>query len=186
MATSSNSSSAAAAARPLAQPVVLVVMGVSGCGKTTVAELLAKHLDWAFEEGDALHPQANVEKMHAGHPLTDQDRAPWLDRIATWVAGKLDAGQNGVITCSALKRAYRDVIDRRGSGVVFVYLAGSKETIAERLQKRRGHFMPPALLDSQFADLEAPAADEDAIEVDAAPAPDVIARNVLAALSLNV
>src|SRR5665213_2593988 len=125
-----------------AEPVALVVMGVSGCGKSTVAALLAGRLGWPFEEGDALHPHANVEKMAAGHPLTDADRAPWLQKVAAWVEEQLDAGRSGLITCSALKRAYRDVIDRRGSGVVFVYLAGSKETIAARLAARHGHFMP--------------------------------------------
>jgi gluconokinase len=130
-----------------AKPVVLVVMGVSGCGKTTVAAILAGRLRWPFEEGDALHPQPNIEKMEAGHPLTDNDRAPWLEKVADWVGERLDAGENGLITCSALKRSYREVIDRRGSGVVFVYLAGSRETIAERLTARHGHFMPSSLLD---------------------------------------
>src|SRR5450755_2682685 len=127
---------------PIAKPVVLVFMGVSGCGKTTVAAILAGRLGWRFEEGDALHPPANIAKMEAGHPLTDADRAPWLDRVADWIGARLDAGENGVITCSALKRSYRAVLDRRGSGVVFVYLAGSRETIAARLAARHGHFMP--------------------------------------------
>jgi gluconokinase/shikimate kinase len=170
---------------PIAKPVVLVVMGVSGCGKTTVAAILAGLLHWPFEEGDALHPRSNIEKMKAGHPLTDADRAPWLDKVAAWVDGRLDAGESGLITCSALKRSYRQVINRRGSGVVFVYLAGSREMIAERLTARHGHFMPSSLLDSQFADLEEPTSGEPHIRVDVGPAPDVIAEAIVQALGLN-
>jgi gluconokinase len=170
---------------PITKPVALVFMGVSGCGKSTVAAILAGRLGWPFEEGDALHPQSNVEKMAAGHPLTDEDRALWLEKVARWVEERLDAGENGVITCSALKRSYRDVINRRGSGIVFVYLAGSKETIAARLATRHGHFMPLNLLDSQFADLEEPAPDEPAIRVDIGPSPDVIAQSILDKLGLS-
>jgi gluconokinase/shikimate kinase len=170
---------------PIAKPVVLVFMGVSGCGKTTVAAILAGRLGWRFEEGDALHPQSNIEKMEAGHPLTDDDRAPWLERVAEWVDERLDAQENGLITCSALKRSYRDVINRRGSGVVFVYLAGSKETIAARLAARHGHFMPSSLLDSQFADLEEPASDEPDIRVDVGPTPGVIAQGILEKVGLS-
>jgi gluconokinase len=170
---------------PVARPVVLVFMGVSGCGKTTVATMLAGRLGWPFEEGDALHPQSNIEKMKAGHPLTDDDRAPWLEKVAGWVDERLDAGENGLITCSALKRSYREVINRQGSGVVFVYLAGSKETIASRLAARLGHFMPPSLLDSQFADLEEPTSEEPAIRVDVGPAPGVIAQGIVVQLGLS-
>jgi gluconokinase len=170
---------------PIAQPVVLVVMGVSGCGKTTVAALLAGRLGWPFEEGDALHPPANIEKMKAGHPLDDNDRAPWLEKVADWVGQRLDAGGSGLITCSALKHSYRDTIDRRGSGVVFVYLHGSYETIAARLAVRHGHFMPTKLLDSQFADLQEPGADEPAIRVDVGPAPSQIAETIIAMLGLK-
>jgi gluconokinase len=169
---------------PIAKPVVLVFMGVSGCGKTTVAAILAGRLGWRFEEGDALHPQSNIEKMEAGQPLTDDDRAPWLERVAEWVDERLDTHENGLITCSALKRSYRDVINRRGSGVVFVYLAGSKETIAARLAARHGHFMPSSLLDSQFADLEEPTPDEPEIRLDVGPAPGVIAQEILVELGL--
>ncbi len=170
---------------PVAQPVVLVFMGVSGCGKTTVASLVAGRLGWPFEEGDALHPQSNIDKMRSGHPLTDDDRWPWLDKVADWVDERLDAHQNGLITCSALKRAYRDKINRRGSGVVFIFLSGSKELIATRLAVRHGHFMPPGLLDSQFADLEEPATDEPAIRVDIGPPPAVIADAVLEDLGIT-
>ncbi len=154
-------------------------MGVSGCGKTTVAAILASRLGWPFEEGDALHPQANIEKMAAGHPLTDADRWPWLAKVADWIDERLDAGENGLITCSALKRSYRDLINRRGSGLIFVFLAGSKETIAARLAARHGHFMRANLLDSQFADLEEPAADEPAIRVDIGPPAAEIVEQIM-------
>jgi gluconokinase len=170
----------------LQRPLVLVVMGVSGSGKTTVASILAARLGWPLEEGDVLHPTSNIEKMHTGQPLTDDDRAQWLRSVAEWVERRLDSGGNGVITCSALKRSYRDVIDRRGSGVVFVFLAGSRETIAARLAARQGHFMPASLLDSQFADLEDPGPEEPCIRVDVSPAPSVIAREVLLELGPSV
>jgi gluconokinase/shikimate kinase len=161
------------------KPRVLILMGVSGCGKSTVAAILASRLGWPFEEGDALHPQANIEKMAAGHPLTDADRGPWLAKVADWIGKRLDAGENGLITCSALKRSYRDLINRRGSGLTFVFLAGSKETIAARLAARHGHFMRASLLDSQFADLEEPAADEPAIRVDIGPPAAEIAEQII-------
>ena len=170
---------------PTQKPQVLVLMGVSGCGKTTVAAILAGRLSWPFEEGDALHPPANIAKMEAGHPLTDEDRAPWLRKVADWVGERIDAGEHGLITCSALKRSYREVINRRGAGVVFVYLHGSRETIASRLMARHGHFMPPSLLDSQFADLEEPAADEPAIRVDIGPAPSALAQTIIETLGLK-
>jgi gluconokinase len=170
---------------PIAKPVVLVVMGVSGCGKTTVAAILAGRLNWPFEEGDGLHPQSNIDKMHAGHPLNDDDRGPWLEKVAEWVEERLDAGENGIITCSALKRSYRHLISRRGSGVEFVYLHGSRDLIAARLTARHGHFMPPTLLDSQFADLQEPAADEAAIRVDVGPAPSTIAQTIIDTLGLS-
>jgi gluconokinase len=142
-------------------------------------------LNWPFEEGDALHPQANIDKMKEGHPLDDADRAPWLEKIADWVDERLDAGENGLITCSALKRSYRDVINRRGTGVEFVFLAGSRATIAERLTARHGHFMPPSLLDSQFATLEEPSSQEAMIRVDVGPPPAVIAETIIQKLGLT-
>src|ERR1700692_661257 len=144
----------------LEEPVVLVFMGVAGYVKTWVAEIMAGRLRWPFQEGDALHSPSNIEKMKAGQPLTDADRQRWLATVAEWVEDRLDAGENGLITCSALKRSYRDVINRRGSGVLFVFLAGSEAAIAGRLAARHGHFMPSGLLGSQFADLEEPAPDE--------------------------
>jgi carbohydrate kinase (thermoresistant glucokinase family) len=168
------------------KPSILVFMGVSGCGKTTVAAILASRLGWRFEEGDALHPRANIEKMAAGHPLTDADRWPWLAKVADWIQERLDAGEDGLITCSALKRSYRDLINRGGSGLIFVFLAGSKETIAARLAERHGHFMRSSLLDSQFADLEEPAADEPAIRVEIGPPAAAIAEQIIEDFGLAV
>ncbi|PQZ92856.1 carbohydrate kinase [Arthrobacter sp. MYb227] len=166
-------------------PRVLVLMGVSGCGKTTVAALLAGRFGWEFEEGDSLHPASNVEKMHAGHPLTDEDRWPWLAEVADWIEAELDSGKHGVITCSALKRSYREVLNRRGTGVEFVYLAGTQQQIAARLAARQGHFMPASLLQSQFTDLEEPQDDEPAIRVDIGPAPRKIVQSIIDALGLG-
>lgn len=147
--------------------------------------MLAQRLGWPFQEGDDLHPQANIDKMRAGNPLTDADRGPWLELIADWVDQRLDAGQNGVITCSALKRAYRDVINRREHGVVFIYLDGSRETVALRLASRHGHFMPPHLLKSQFEDLDRPAPDEPAISVGVDAPPQQIVDAVIENLGLR-
>ena len=169
----------------LPRPVVLVLMGVSGCGKTTVAQILSERLDWAYEEGDALHPPANVAKMAAGHPLDDADRAPWLAKVADWVDERLEAGECGVITCSSLKRSYRTLIGRRGAGVEFVYLHGSRELIASRLVSRHGHYMPASLLDSQFATLEEPGADEAAIRIEIGEPPVAIANAIVDALGLS-
>lgn len=169
---------------PAQQARVLVLMGVTGCGKSTVADLLARRLHWDFEEGDALHPPENVARMASGQPLTDEDRWPWLERVADWIEAQLDAGKNGVVTCSALKRSYRGILNRRGGGVVFVYLHGSRETIAARLAVRRGHFMPPALLASQFEALEEPQADEPHLTVDVTLAPQVIVQEIIDALEL--
>ncbi|HET9781807.1 MAG TPA: gluconokinase [Candidatus Dormibacteraeota bacterium] len=158
-------------------------MGVSGSGKTTVGEIVARRLGWPFEEGDMIHSPAAVAKMKRGHPLTDEDRAPWLERVAEWIDERSKSGHNGVITCSALKRSYRDLLNARPRGVVFVFLAGSKELIASRLAERHGHFMPPALLDSQYRDLEPPQPDEGALTLDIGPAPDVIAQEIIDGLA---
>lgn len=140
--------------------LVLVVMGVSSSGKTTVARALAKRHGWMFQEGDELHPKANVEKMSAGIPLTDADRWPWLDNIAAWIDARLLAGESGVITSSMLKRAYRDKVIGGKDNVRLMFLKGDKALIARRMAKRKGHYMPTSLLDSQFAALEEPAPDE--------------------------
>ena len=145
-------------------PLVLVAMGVSGSGKTTVGKALAAQLGWPFKEGDELHPPANIAKMKSGLPLTDADRAPWLDAVAGWIDAWIEAETSGVITCSALKHAYRSRLVRgHPDEARFVYLKGDKALIAARVAARRGHFMPPSLLDSQFADLEEPCPDEHAI-----------------------
>lgn len=160
---------------------VLVVMGVSGSGKSTVAARLAERLGWDVQEGDDLHPPANVAKMHSGHPLTDEDRWPWLDAVAAWIRAHVDAGEPGVITCSALRRVYRDRL-RRGADdptVVFVHVTGSRELLAARLAARTGHFMPPGLLDSQLATLEMPDPDENVITLDAAEPPETMVAAVV-------
>jgi gluconokinase len=141
-------------------PCALVVMGVSGSGKSTIADKLAERLGWVFEDGDTFHPASNVAKMRAGHPLTDEDRRPWLQAIADEIDRVCDAGGRVVIACSALKRAYREILVHGRSDIRIVFLDGSKALIADRLAKRKNHFMPPGLLDSQFKTLEPPQADE--------------------------
>ena len=162
---------------------VLVIMGVSGGGKSTVAGLLAGQLGWDLAEGDDMHPAANIAKMAAGHPLDDADRWPWLARVADWIRVRTAADRPGIVTCSALKRSYRDIL--RGPNVVFVYLAGSRELIARRVAARQGHFMPAALLDSQFAALEPPGPDEHAITVDVTGSPAAEAAQILHTLGLQ-
>lgn len=147
----------------VADPRVLVVMGVSGTGKSTVAGVLADRLGWDLAEGDDLHPAANVEKMRAGVPLTDEDRWPWLAEVAAWITAHTDSGAPGIITCSALRRTYRDRL--RGPGVAFVHLAGTREEIAGQMSQRSGHYMPLSLLDSQLATLEPLEPDEVAVVV---------------------
>ncbi len=152
-------------AQPLARPIVVVVMGVSGSGKTTVAAMFAGRLHWRFEEGDSLHSPTNVAKMISGIPLTDADRLPWLRAIAAVIAGWITQGQCGIVTCSALKRSYRRILTGGNQAVRLVYLKGSKELIRLRLAARHGHFMAPSLLDSQFETLEEPEADEHPIVI---------------------
>lgn len=146
-------------------PCTLIVMGVSGSGKSTIAEALGQRLGWRFEDGDSFHPPSNVEKMRAGHPLTDEDRWPWLNAIADEIARVCERREHVIIACSALKHAYRDVLLRGRDDVRFVFLKGTKELIAERLAQRKGHFMPPGLLASQFETLEPPEAGEHVITV---------------------
>jgi gluconokinase len=163
-------------------PTAIIVMGVSGSGKSTIGQALADELGWAFRDGDAFHPAANVEKMRAGAPLTDADRWPWLDAIAAHVA-KLEAeGSHVVIACSALKRAYRDRLRQGGAHLRFVHLDGSFDLIDARMKARTDHFMPPSLLESQFATLEPPAPDEQAVVVSIAQPPEAIVRAVRDAL----
>jgi gluconokinase len=141
-------------------PCALVVMGVSGSGKSTIADHLAGRLGWRYEDGDRFHPASNVAKMSAGHPLTDEDRRPWLQAIADEIDRLSAAGERAVIACSALKRAYRDVLVHGRDDVRIVFLDGTQDLIAARLAARKGHFMPPGLLASQFKTLERPGANE--------------------------
>ena len=145
---------------------IVVVMGVAGSGKTTVAAALARQEGWTLLEGDSFHPPANVAKMSAGIPLTDEDRWPWLRAIAARADELAAAGQSSVVACSALKRAYRDILRGGRPDTVLVYLRGSKDLIGKRMAARKDHFMPPALLDSQFATLEEPGPDENPIVAD--------------------
>jgi gluconokinase len=158
--------------------MIIIVMGVSGSGKTTVGELLADRMGCGFSDADDFHPAANVEKMRAGIPLTDDDRRPWLQALRHAIEGWQTAGESRVIACSALKAAYRDQLSPRDDAV-FVFLKGSAETIAARLDARKGHYMNPDLLASQFATLEEPAG---AIVVDIAPPPAVIVDDIMARL----
>jgi gluconokinase len=146
-------------------PCALIVMGVSGSGKSTIAEKLAQRLNWTYEDGDKFHPAGNVAKMSAGHPLTDEDRWPWLQAIAHEIDRVCKSGEHVVIACSALKRSYRDVLVHGRSDVRIVYLDGTQELIAGRLAQRKGHFMPPGLLASQFKTLEPPGMDENPVTV---------------------
>ncbi|HEY2619198.1 MAG TPA: gluconokinase [Acetobacteraceae bacterium] len=158
---------------------IAVLMGVSGSGKTTVARGVAQREGWRLVEGDTFHPPANVAKMHAGTPLTDDDRWPWLRAIAQEIDAMRERGESAVVACSALKRAYRDILTGARPDVVLVYLQGSQALIAERIAARKHHFMPPALLDSQFATLEEPGPDEHPIVVSIAPSPDAIVDAVV-------
>src|SRR5690606_21561686 len=153
----------------------VIVMGVTGCGKSAVGAALAETLGAAFIEGDALHPAENVAKMAAGTPLTDEDRAGWLDTIGHVVSAEIETGRNVVATCSALKRSYRDRLRRFVPDLVFVHLVLSREESGRRVSNRPGHFMPASLVDSQFATLEPPADDEAALTLDATRPVDELA-----------
>jgi len=141
---------------------VVVLMGVSGSGKSTVGAALAQRLVWPFLDADSLHSPASVAAMASGIPLTDADRAPWLEKVASWIADRRSVGESGIVACSALKRAYRDLLRQADPALRLVYLAGDRERLEARLTQRRGHFFPAALLDAQLADLEEPGPDEDA------------------------
>ena len=162
----------------------IVVMGVAGAGKSTVGEALAARLRCDFRDADSFHPPANIAKMKNGVPLTDEDRWPWLAAIASWIAERRSADRIGVVTCSALKRRYRDVLIGGQPDVRLVYLKGDIGLIGQRLGARQGHFMPPALLQSQFDALEEPTADEAPITIAIDAAPDEIVKRIMAALRL--
>ncbi|NUO41728.1 MAG: gluconokinase [Streptomyces sp.] len=162
-------------------PHVVVVMGVAGTGKTTIGPLLAARLGVPYAEGDDFHPSANIAKMSAGTPLTDDDRWPWLDAIGDWAHGR--EGLGGVVSCSALKRSYRDRLRVAAPGLVFVHLAGDRALIEDRMSHRQGHFMPTALLDSQFATLQPLEGDEAGVVVDVTGSPEEITARAAKALS---
>lgn len=162
---------------------IAVVMGVTGAGKTTVGQTLARRLGWQFLEGDALHPPENVAKMRSGQPLDDDDRAPWLRAIAGQIDAWRRAGVCGVVSCSALKRAYRDVILGHRADMRLIYLHGTRQLLAARLAARHGHFMPASLLDSQLAALEPPGPDEHPIVVSIDAPVDAVADRIVAELS---
>ncbi len=165
-----------------AELAFIIVMGVSGSGKSTIASLLAIRLGWTYEDGDWFHPAKNVAKMHAGHPLEDEDRWPWLGAIATAIADARRQNKRMVIACSALKRKYRDLLVNGARDIRIVYLRGTREQIALRISLRQGHFMPPSLLDSQFATLEEPQADEQPIVVSIDAHPKEIVERIIAQL----
>jgi gluconokinase len=163
-------------------PAVLVIMGVSGSGKSTIGVLLAGRFHWELADADSFHSAANLQKMRSGIPLTDEDRWPWLHAIAAWIDETRRGGRRGIVTCSALKRSYRDILIDGRQDVRLVYLKGDKELIEQRLAKRHGHFMPAVLLQSQFDTLEEPGPDENPIVVSVAAKPEAIAAQVIAAL----
>ena len=165
-------------------PCALIVMGVSGSGKTTVAKALAQALHWTYADGDTFHPKANVEKMSAGLPLDDTDRAPWLAAIAAEIDRACAAGDHLIVACSALKRSYRDILVHGRNDVHVVYLEGSRTLIAERLAARKNHFMPAGLLDSQFAALQPPGKDENAVSVSIDAPVEVVVADITRALGL--
>jgi gluconokinase len=166
-------------------PTVLIVMGVSGSGKSTIGTLLAMQLHWDFEDADWFHPAANVEKMHSGIPLTDEDRWPWLNAIADWIDKARVSGRHAVIACSALKRRYRDVLIGDRKDVRLVYLKGDEALIARRFATRHEHFMPASLLHSQFEALQEPGPDENPITVSIEPPPREIVSRILWELKSN-
>jgi len=163
--------------------VIVIIFGVSGTGKTTVGKLLARELGWHFLEADDFHPEANIGKMHSGHPLTDEDRWPWLERLRQQIERSLAVGQDAVLACSALKRAYRDRL-RFSDEVEFVFLRGDYSLIEKQLYRRRGHFMNSALLQSQFDDLEKPEPDENVLTIELARMPEAIVGEIRAKLNL--
>jgi gluconokinase len=166
----------------MTRPTAVVVMGVSGSGKTTVAVELARRLGWEFAEGDDHHPAANVEKMRAGTPLDDADRKPWLRALAAWIADRERAGTSCVLTCSALKRSYRDLLRQGNDSVFFAHVAVPEQVLIERVTARAGHYMPPSLLTSQLATLEPLRDDEPGITVPGTGEPDDVVDAIVAAL----
>ncbi|MFL6552588.1 MAG: gluconokinase [Chthoniobacterales bacterium] len=164
--------------------MILIIFGVSGAGKTTVGKLLARELGWSFIEADDFHPAANIEKMRSGHPLTDKDRWPWLEQLRQQIERSFSAGENAVLACSTLKRAYRDRL-RVSDEVKFVFLSGDYALVEKQLRSRHGHFMNAALLQSQFDDLEEPKADENVLTIKLGGTPEEIVESIKAKLNLT-
>jgi gluconokinase len=172
-------------AQERAPAAILIVMGVSGCGKTTIGNLLAQRIGWTFKDADWFHPASNVDKMAKGVPLTDDDRWPWLEAIAAWIGQACRSGERGVIACSALKRRYRDILIGSRDAVRLIYLKGDETLIARRIATRHEHFMPPDLLHSQFVALEEPGPDENPVVVSIEPTPDEIVSRILSSLEID-
>ncbi|RFU36387.1 gluconokinase [Actinomadura logoneensis] len=166
-------------------PTVIVVMGVSGSGKSTIGRSLAARLGWEYVEGDDFHPPRNIAKMRSGAPLGASDRRPWMDRLDAWIRSRLAEGRPGVLACSALKRDDRDRLAGDRADVAIVYLDGDRDLIARRMHARVGHFFDADLLDSQFRELEPPASDEDVLSVSVAGSPQVITDDIVAALTTS-
>jgi gluconokinase len=173
----------ATASKPVTSTAVLIVMGVSGSGKSTIGGLLASKLHWEFEDADWFHPASNIEKMHKGVPLTDDDRFPWLNAVAAWIDATRQSGGHGVLACSALKRRYRDILIGDRNDVRLVYLQGDEALISRRIATRQEHFMPSSLLHSQFEALEEPGPDESPVVVSIEPTPREIVSRVVSALT---
>ena len=165
--------------------MIIIIFGVSGAGKTTVGKLLARELNWHFLEADDFHLAANIEKMRSGHPLTDEDRWPWLDCLRKQIAQSLSNGENAVLACSALKRSYRDRL-RVNDEVKFVFLSGDYALVQKQLRSRHGHFMSPDLLESQFEDLEEPPPDENVLTIKLRQTPEQIVEKIKGKLNLAV
>lgn len=163
--------------------MIVIVFGVSGAGKTTIGKLLAQQLGWRFREADDFHPAENINKMRSGHPLTDEDRWPWLEQLRQQIERSLAAGENAVLACSALKRAYRDVL-RVNDEIKFVFLRGDYATIEKQLRSRHHHFMDPNLLQSQFDDLEEPQPGEDVLSIELDRPPEELVEEIKAKLHL--
>ena len=164
------------------RPAAIIIMGVSGSGKSTIGALLAERLGWPFADADGFHPPANVAKMASGQPLTDADRWPWLDAIAAHIGAARETGRPVVVACSALRRAYRERLRAGHGDLIFLHLAGAPEVIAERQAARQGHFMPPSLMASQFATLEDTRNEPDALSVSVTAAPQSVVDAAMAAL----
>ena len=163
--------------------MIIIIFGVSGAGKTTVGKLLAREVGWGFIEADDFHPAANIEKMRSSHPLTDEERWPWLERVRQQIERSLAAGENAVLACSALKRAYRDRL-RLSDEVKFVFIRGDYALVEKQLRSRHGHFMNAALLQSQFDDLEEPQQNESVLTIQLGRTPQEIVEEIKTNLNL--